>query len=192
MDAPNDHVPASDTRLTYAELALLPDDGKRHELIGGVHLVTPSPGRRHQAVVWNLTVLIGSYLHAHPVGRAFAAPFDVVFSELDVVEPDLLFVSSARQEVLTAQHVRGAPDLVVEVGSPTTRKRDETIKRRLYERFGVAEYWIIDPELDSIEVYRRAPVGYVLIEELLLSRGDSLATPLLAGLVLPLSRIFRD
>jgi Uma2 family endonuclease len=192
MDARNDHVPAPDIRLTYAELALLPDDGKRHELIDGAHFVTPSPGRRHQAVVWNLTVLIGSYLNAHPVGRAFAAPFDVVFSELDVVEPDLLFVSTARQDVLTPKHVRGAPDLVVEVGSPTTRKRDETIKRRLYERFGVAEYWIIDPELDSISVYRRTPAGYVLIEELLLSRGDSLTTPLLPGLGLPLAQVFRD
>jgi Uma2 family endonuclease len=79
----------------------------------------------------------------------------VLFSRFDVVEPDLVYVSNARAaEVLTAAHVRGAPDLVVEIGSPSTRKRDETIKRRLYEGSGVAEYWAVDPDLDEIRVYR--------------------------------------
>src|SRR5262245_59628273 len=85
-------------KLTYDDFVQCPDDGKRHELIDGEHYATPSPARKHQAIAWNLTVLIGNHLRAHPVGRAFAAPFDVVFSEFDVVEPDLLFISSARQE----------------------------------------------------------------------------------------------
>jgi Uma2 family endonuclease len=97
-------------KLTYDDFLLFPDDGKRHELIGGEHYVTPSPNRKHQAIVWNLTTIIGPYLESHPIGRAFAAPFDVIFSEFDVVEPDMLFISKARQaDILTTKHVRGAP-----------------------------------------------------------------------------------
>jgi Uma2 family endonuclease len=180
-------------KLTYDDFVLFPDDGKRHELIDGEHYVTPSPNNKHQTITWNLTVLIGGYLRQHPIGRAFAAPFDVVFSEFDVVEPDLLFISSARQhEILTVQHVRGAPDLVVEVGSPGTRRRDETIKRRLYERFGVSEYWVIDPELDAIHVYRRSADGYTRAAELTLEQQDALTTPLLPGLELLLEQIFEE
>jgi len=87
------------------------------------------------------------------------APFDVVFSDLDVVEPDLLYVSRERRHVVTEAHVQGPPDLVVEVLSPGTRKTDELTKRKPYERFGVAEYWVVDPELETIKIYRREPVG---------------------------------
>lgn len=180
-------------RLTYDDFVLFPDDGKRHELIDGEHYVTPSPNTKHQSIAWNLTVMIGAYLDQHPVGRAFAAPLDVVFSEFDVVEPDLLFVSAARQSaLLTPKHVRGAPDLVVEIGSPGTRRRDETIKRHLYERFAVTEYWVIDPELDTIKVYRRDEAGYARTAELALESSDILRTELLPGLELPLDRIFKE
>ena len=180
-------------KLTYEDLLLFPDDGQRHELIDGEHYVTPSPNTKHQAIVWNLTSMIGPYLQAHPVGRAFSAPLDVVFSDFDVVEPDLLFISRARlADVLSKQHVRGAPDLVVEIGSPGTRKRDETTKRRLYERFAVSEYWVVDPELDAIKVYRRVDERYARVAELSLQNGDVLTTPLLPGLEMPLSRIFQD
>ena len=193
--AGSDDVKAETPRvkLTYDDFVLFPDDGKRHELIDGEHYVTPSPAPRHQRIIWNLTILIGNYLRANPVGLAFFAPLDVIFSDFDVVEPDLLFVSKARQhDILTAKHVRGAPDLVVEVGSPTTRRRDETIKRRLYEKFGVVEYWVIDPELDSIHVYRRVDAGYARVADLTLERQDVLRTPLLPALDLPLTAIFED
>lgn len=180
-------------KLTYEDFLLFPDDGKRHELIDGEHYVTPSPNRKHQAIVVNLTGMLWSYLQEHPIGRVFAAPFDVVFSEFDIVEPDLLFIAGARQnEVLTPQHVRGAPDLVVEIGSPGTRKRDETIKRRLYERFAVSEYWVIDPELDTIKIYRRTGEHYARVAELSLVQDDVLTTPLLPGLQMPLAKIFED
>ena len=86
--------------------------------------------------------------------------------------------------------VHGAPDLVVEIGSPGTRRRDETIKKRLYERFAVSEYWVVDPELDMIKVYRRSEGRYVRVAELSLENKDVLTTPLLPGLEMPLSRIF--
>jgi Uma2 family endonuclease len=184
---------ASSVKLTYDDFVLFPDDGKRHELIDGEHYVSPSPNRKHQAIVWNLTGMLWSYLQGHPTGRAFSAPFDVVFSDFDVVEPDVLYVSNARrQEVLTAKHVRGAPDLVVEVGSPGTRRRDETLKHRLYERSGVSEYWVVDPEIDVIKVYRLVDGRYVRLHELSLENGGALTTPLLPGLSMPLATIFED
>ncbi len=183
--------PASDVKLTYDDFAHFPEDGKRHELIDGEHVVTPSPNAKHQTIVVNLTALIGSYLRTTRGGRLFVAPFDVVFSDFDVVEPDLVYISRARQaDVLTAAHVRGAPDLVVEIGSPSTRKRDETIKRRLYERFGVEEYWVVDPELDEIKVYQLVDGRYTRTAELSLERSATLTSPLFPGLELRLAEIF--
>jgi len=185
--------PASDVKLTYDDFVHFPEDGKRHELIDGAHVVTPSPNAKHQTIVGNLHGLIWTHLRREPVGRVFASPFDVFFSDFDVVEPDLLFVSRARQaDVLTTAHVRGAPDLVVEIGSPSTRKRDETTKRRLYERFGVAEYWVVDPELDEIKVYRLVDGGYTRTAELSLERDDTLTSPLFPGLELRLAEIFDE
>jgi Uma2 family endonuclease len=130
-------------------------------------------------------------LQQQSVGRIFSAPFDVIFSDFDVVEPDLLFISTERlAQIETSPWVRGAPDLIVEIGSPATRKRDETIKRRLYERFGVDEYWIVDPELDTIKVLRRSGDRFARVAELVLENDDTLTTPPLPGLDLRLVKIF--
>jgi Uma2 family endonuclease len=178
-------------KLTYDDFVLFPDDGKRHELIDGEHYVTPSPSTKHQRISGNLYYLIRAWLEDHPAGEVFYAPYDVVFSEFDVVEPDVLYLSHARAaEVLTPLHARGAPELVVEIASKGTRKRDETIKRRLYERAGVTEYWVVDPAIDVARVYRRAEAGFARPVELSREAGDILTTPLLPGLELPLSRIF--
>jgi len=180
-------------KLTYDDFVLFPDDGKRHELIDGEHYVTPSPNMRHQQISGDMFGLIWTYLETRPIGRLFHAPFDVVFSNYDVVEPDLLYLSNERAaEVLTPPNVKGAPNLVIEIGSPSTRKRDETIKRRLYERAGVSEYWVVDPETDVVRLYRRSDEGLGRAIELSRDAGDVLATPLLPGLDLPLARIFRD
>jgi len=179
-------------KLTYDDFVQFPDDGLRHELIDGEHYVTPSPNTKHQSVSINLTVLIGSWLERNPIGRLFHAPFDVVFSTYDVVEPDLLYLSNERaSDALTPLHVRGVPELVVEIGSPGTRRRDETIKRRLYDRTGVSEYWIVDPEIDTIRVYRREAKTFARVVELSAEARDVLTTSLLPGLEIPLSRVFR-
>jgi Uma2 family endonuclease len=178
-------------KLTYDDFLLFPDDGKRHELIDGEHYVTPSPNTRHQAILGNLHLIIGSWLRDHRIGRVFFAPFDVVFTQFDVVEPDLLYMSNERAaEILTAKHVTGAPEIVVEVGSPGTRKRDETIKRRLYERSGVSEYWVVDPDLDVIRVYRREGERFGRPVELSAEAGDILRTPHVEGLDIPLPQVF--
>jgi Uma2 family endonuclease len=188
---PTEHV--SRVKLTYDDFVLFPDDGKRHELVDGAHYVTPSPVTRHQTVLRNLVLALGEWLDRHPSGQFFFAPLDVVFSDVDVVEPDLFYVSNERAaEVLTAKHVRGAPDLVVEIGSPNTRHRDATIKRRLYERFGVSEYWIVDLEIDVVRVYCREGERFGRPSELFRDAGDVLTTALLPGLELPLDRVFRE
>jgi Uma2 family endonuclease len=180
-------------KLTYDDFLLFPDDGKRHELIDGEHYVTPSPNLRHQAIAGHLHLTIGTWLRDHPVGRVFFAPLDVLFSRFDVVEPDLLYVSNERApELLSGQYVTGAPDLVVEIGSPGTRRRDETIKRRLYERSNVVEYWVVDPDIDVIRAYRRSGDRFERAVELSAEARDVLTTALLPGLTIPLAEVFAE
>jgi Uma2 family endonuclease len=182
--------PAASVKFTYDDFLTFPDDGKRHEIIDGEHYVTPSPNTKHQVVSMNLTRAFILYLEHHRVGQLFAAPFDVILSDVDIVVPDLVYISHGRAGVLTEQHVRGAPDLVVEILSPSTRKADEITKRKQYERFGVAEYWVVDPELDAIKVYRRVGDRFVRAAELSVAAGDSLTTPLLPGFSVTLAEIF--
>lgn len=178
------------TRLTYEDLLGFPEDGLRHELIDGDHFVSPSPKIKHQAIVANLLWQIRAHLAHEPQGRVFAAPTDVVLSDIDVVVPDLLFVSAARLAILTADNLTAAPDLVVEVLSDSTRRRDEITKRHLYERFGVEEYWVIDPEIDSVKVYRRSEGRFRRTAEVSLEEGGELTSPLLPGLTIPIARVF--
>jgi Uma2 family endonuclease len=189
MPAPASH----DTRLTYDDFVLFPDDGKRHEIIDGVHYVTPSPNLRHQELVLRLALDIGNFLRAHPAaGRLFIAPLDVVLSCHDVVEPDLLFVGGDQQQILTPANIQGAPALVVEIFSKSTRKKDAPIKRRLYERTGVREYWLVDPELDLVQVFRRTDDGrYTKAAELTAEDGHTLTTPLIDGCAIDLRELFR-
>jgi Uma2 family endonuclease len=180
-------------KLTYEDFVHFPDDGKRHELIDGEHYVTPSPNTKHQRVLGRLHLLIGTWLETHRIGQVFFAPYDVVFTDVDIVEPDLLYFSNERAaQVITPKHARGAPEIVVEIASPGTRRRDETIKRRLYEREGVTEYWVVDPDLDVVRVYGREGTGFARAVELAHEAGDTLTTPLLPGLEMPLDRIFAE
>ena len=183
---------SSGVKLTYDDYLLFPDDGLRHELIDGEHYVTPAPILRHQRISRNLILLIGPWLETHSIGEVFYAPLDVILSEHDVVEPDLLFVTHERGKEVLGKWVHGAPNLAVEIGSPGTRRRDETIKRALYERAGVTEYWIVDPEVDVVRVFRRTDGGFGRAIELSREAEDILTTPLLPGLEMPLARIFRE
>ena len=184
---------ASDrVKFTYEDLLQFPDDGRRHELIDGEHYVTPSPAPEHQLIVGNLYFSIRAYLEAHPIGVAMLAPFDVVLTDVDVVEPDLIYLSkSVFDEIVGERNARGAPDLAVEVLSPSTRRRDEIIKRKLYERTGVGEYWVVDPELEAVKVYRAAGGRFVKEADISLESKDVLTSPLFPELNLALSQIFR-
>jgi Uma2 family endonuclease len=179
-----------DSRLTYDDFLQFPDDGLRHELIDGEHYVTPSPNRRHQVLLGRLYFEIERFLRAHPgTGQVFLSPFDVVFTRWDIVEPDLLFVAADQESILTEKNVQGAPALVVEIASPGTRTRDEQIKRQLFDRGGVREYWIVDPDRNVVQVFRRLKDGS-FPPAVALTQEDVLKTPLLDGLEIRLDGFF--
>lgn len=176
------------TKLTYADLERLPDDDLRHEIIDGEHYVTASPVTRHQRISRRLLVALQAHVDQHPLGEVFHAPFDIVMSLHDVVVPDLMYVSQARAHLVTAKNLQGAPDLVIEILSPSTRPRDERLKRDLYERVGVEEYWLVDPDRNMLTVHRRQGSHFLLPERF--DASAVLTTPLLPGFSLPLSAVF--
>ena len=184
----------ADMRLTYDDFVLFPDDGKRHEIIDGEHVVTPSPNVRHQVLVGRLFYDLEHYFRSQPqAGQVFTAPLDVLLSLYDIVEPDLLVVTGDQAGILTEKNVQGPPALVIEVLSKSTRKRDAQTKRRLFERSGVREYWLVDPELDAVQVFRPTLEGRLArVVELTAEDGDVLTTPLLPGCQIDLRELFRN
>lgn len=181
-------------KLTVSQLwALFPDETHvRHELIDGVLFVTPNPITRHQLLVGRLSFEIELYLRAHPgVGQLFGVPLDVVLSDHDVVAPDIILIAADQTEILTDKNVQGPPALVVEVLSPSTRRRDIGIKRQLFDRAGVREYWIVDGKLDRVEIHRR-DAGSRLCPIVQIAAADVgvLTTPILPGFAFPLNRLF--
>ncbi len=181
---------AQSTKLTYEDYLLFPDDGKRHELLDGDHFVTPSPSTKHQRVSRNLLVALTALVRSHGLGEVFDAPYDVILSEENIIQPDLLFVSTARRAIVTEANIQGAPDLIVEILSDSTRKKDELTKRKLYERFGVQEYWIVDPDLESLKIFRIEQNVFVRAAELTKEANAALTSPHFPSLRLPLTEIF--
>ena len=182
----------SDRRLTYDDFLLFPDDGLRHEIIDGVHYVTAAPNVRHQDLVGRLYLAIGNFLASHPdSGRVFLSPVDVVFTIHDVVEPDLVFVAGDQTDIMTDANIQGPPAIVVEIVSKSTRSRDERIKKQLFDRGGVREYWIVDPSRSQLTVYRRE--GQTLDARTTLSAADQamLTTSLIPGFSLSIADLFR-
>ena len=178
-------------KLTYADLCAMPDDRLRHELIDGVHYVSPSASERHQRIVGEIFAALHHHLKERPTGRVYISPLDVVLSDYDVVEPDVLYLTKAQAATQTRIHLHGAPALAVEVLSPRSRKMDLDLKRRVYDHFGVDEYWIVNPKRDAITVHRRSAGGPLAVAaELTREAGDSLTTPLLPGFACPLAVIF--
>jgi Uma2 family endonuclease len=183
-------IPACKPKFIYEDYLLFPDDGRRHELIGGEHYVSPSPRKKHQRSSSRLHNVLGPFIEENRLGFLYSAPFDVILSDEDVVQPDLLFVSKERSSIEKDEGIIGAPDLVVEILSDSSRKTDESVKRKLYEWAGVQEYWIVDPVLESVKVYRMKGDAYERTAELSTEAGDRLETPLLPGLTIDLARIF--
>jgi Uma2 family endonuclease len=175
-------------KYTHADLMQMPDDGKRREIIDGELYVTPSPVNYHQKILFNLTLALGKFLEDHPIGELRFAPLDVILGEHDVVEPDLLFVLNEHRDILQ-DWVRGVPDLVIEILSPSTEARDRGIKLKAYARYGVEEYWIVDPNAQVIEIYRLASKGFHLAATF--AKGAKAETPLLPGLSLDVALVFK-
>ncbi len=144
-------------QITWQDVQQLPDDGNRYEAIGGELYVTPAPSVRHQRVSAQLFLALHRILREPGHGEVLFAPVGVEFpATAEGVQPDMIFVSKNRRSIVAEAWIRGAPDLVVEILSPTTASRDRGVKLKLYERQGVDEYWIVDPDAASVDVWRFA------------------------------------
>lgn len=130
----------------------MPDDGRRYEIIGGELIVSPSPTTRHQRVSFRLSRLFEDFFERTASGEAFAAPLDVVLGHYDILQPDIVVVLRENADRITENGVIGPPDLVVEIVSPSTVRTDRIRKGATYATFGVPEYWIVDPESETILV----------------------------------------
>jgi Uma2 family endonuclease len=188
MDGRNDMKPTP-AKLTYDDFVNFPDDGQRHELIDGEHYVTPSPATVHQRLVGRLHLALANWLQRHPTGEVFLAPLDVVLSHHDIVEPDLLIVLSDQSDIVTATHVRSAPAVVIEVLSPGTRWRDLGLKQRLYDRVGVREYWLVDPDERTVTTCRRSFDGALSADAPLRDAGV-ISSAILPGFSLGIDQLF--
>lgn len=176
---------AEGAALTYADLASFPDDNVRREIIDGELIVSPSPRTRHQRVSGRLHLALGGHVAEQGGGEVFYG-HDVILSDHNVVEPDLTFVADERRAIVTDLNIQGAPALLIEVLSDA--RRDRIIKRDLYARFGVPEYWVVDPDVDRVEVYRLA--GDTYAKPVILEPGETLTYARLPGLTIDLAALF--
>jgi Uma2 family endonuclease len=176
-------------KLTYEDYLLIPEDGQRHEILDGEHYVTAAPFLRHQRISIRLSSRLFFFVDRHGLGEILTAPADVILSPNDVVQPDILFISQARARIAEEKNVQGAPDLVIEILSKSTRVRDEGIKLERYELLGVTEYWTVDPETRTARIYRRQGDRLALSGEI--PADGVLSTSLLPGLEIAISEIFR-
>ena len=176
--------------LTYDDYCLIPDDGNRYEVIDGVLHMSPSPIVRHQRISRTLTVVLSTWVEKTRSGEVLYAPIDVVLSEHNVVQPDILFVSKERASIIQEKNLQGVPDLLIEILSEGNRRHDEVKKRVLYESFGVLEYWIVDPVLETIKVYRPDNNRFTRAVEWSLEAGDVITSPVLPGFECRLADVF--
>jgi Uma2 family endonuclease len=143
--------PKADVKLTYREYRCFPQDGRRHELIDGEHKVNPAPETYHQTLSRRIQFQLYVQIEQTGLGVVFDAPTDLQLSETDVVQPDLIVVSEACKTIITPTKIKGVPDLVVEILSPSSERLDRDLKRELYRRSGIREYWIVDPAEHTVE-----------------------------------------
>ena len=181
---------AMDARVGFAELAQWPDDGRRYELYDGEVVVVPSPFPRHQRVAHNIGNLLKDYELASG-GLVFCVPIDIVFSEYDVLQPDVVYFRESRRHVIDMMEAtRSAPDLAVEVLSRSTEARDRGRKMQLLAKYGVPEYWIVDPVHNTLEIYSHTGNSYQLVRTF--GEDDSVQSPAFPDLRFDASRAFAE
>jgi Uma2 family endonuclease len=144
------------TKLTYDDYVLFPNDGKRHEIIQGRHHMNPAPSPQHQTVSRRIQFQLYEQVELKGLGQVFNAPIDLQLSETDVVQPDIVVVLT-QNNIITTTKLKGVPNLVIEILSPSNREYDRDLKRRLYEQHAVPEYWIVDPENQAVQQLRLGP-----------------------------------
>ena len=183
-----DRIPPGPIKLTYEDYVELPDDGRRYEILDGELEVSPAPAPLHQRVSLNLSVILDGHVRPRRLGRMYFAPIDVLLADTTIVQPDLVFVSVERESMVTRRAIEGPPELVVEILSPWSIRRDRVTKAALYARFGIGHYWLLDPEAHTFEVYEAAGAEYRLVA----THGASgtMRTALFPGLELDLGLVW--
>jgi len=166
------HAAPSGAGLTYEDLVNLPEDGKRYEILDGDLVVTASPITRHQRVLGNLYAVLRTHVRANGIGEVLFAPIDVLLDRHTIAVPDLVFVSKDRSAIIQRHGIVGAPDLLIEILSPSTAVRDRDTKAKLYARFGVDHYWIVDAESEEMQIYTRDGAVY---RQPVIHRGRTIA-----------------
>jgi Uma2 family endonuclease len=177
----------AELKFTYEDYLLLPED-KRYQLIDGDLYMVPAPNIAHQRISRQMATLLWGFVGYHDLGEVLQAPVDVYLSEYDVVQPDLVFVAKERLGIIEENRIRGGPDLVVEILSPSSLKFDREIKMKLYARHGVREYWIADPAGKSVEAHENRRGALVLGSTFVVPAV--LVSPLIPGFELPLEDVF--
>lgn len=172
--------------FTYQDLQNWEPDNYRHEIIEGEHFMTPSPSTYHQRIVGKLYNILYDHVEQHDLGELFIAPIDVVFHEIDVFVPDLVFVRKENSLIIGEKNIQGAPDLIIEVMSPSSVSRDKEMKYKRYAYYGVKEYWIVDMNKKLVEIYDLEENKLVNV----IPQKQKLNSPMFEDLNLELSRIF--
>ena len=151
-------------KLTYEHYALIPSDGKRHEIIEGDHYVNPATNLFHQTLSRRIQHQLYTQIELEDRGVVFNAPVDVQLHDFSIVQPDLVVVLADNSKILTKPKIDGVPDLMIEILSPSNPKHDREIKMKLYLKSGIREYWIVDPTSEEVEQYQLQNRSYDLIE----------------------------
>ena len=175
---------------TYQDYLDIPGDD-RYELINGEFILVSAPNRAHQTASMGFSLELGGFVRGSDLGWVFAAPFEVVLTDpegINIIQPDIIFVSREREHIITPANIRGAPDLLVEILSPSTGRRDRTTKRDLYARHGVKEYWIADPDAQTVTVMLLKDGAFETVGEYGIE--DTLTSPTLEGFSVALDSVF--
>ena len=174
-------------RFTYEDYLKTPED-KRYELIEGELLMTPAPVPKHQRISRKIEFILEKFVTEKDLGEVFDAPCDVHLDDENVVQPDILFITKNRLNIIGEKNIQGAPDLVIEILSESTAYRDLVQKKKLYARFGVKEFWIVDPGEETIEIYILKDNAYLLNRTC--TKNETLESPYLKGFKVELKGIF--
>ena len=176
--------------LTYDDYVTFPDsDGIRKEIIEGELFMSPAPSIKHQLILKRLSQLLDRFVQQQFLGEVVFAPCDVIFSNINILQPDIIYISRENFEILTELNVKGAPDLIIEILSPSTIENDRIYKKLVYEKYGVKEYWIVDPQQETIEVWTLKDARFQLHHKA--GKAQQISSQLLEDLELDLALIFR-
>lgn len=165
--------------MTYDEYCLLPDDGKRYQVIEGELFVSPAPRTTHQRIIVQLMAMLHAHVEAFDLGVVYVAPTDVLLSPTTVVQPDILFIRRENMGIITELNIQGPPDLCIEVLSPGTESLDRERKMAVYARYGVQEYWIIDPMRQTVSIYGHE--GDIFVRRIEATGDDVVTSGVLTG-----------